>query len=88
MEGALAYLENDGMLSLSHLDDICLDLGMAPDEHGEVRAPAWLYEGVLRDLAGTDRPETASSPTKCWRTPPRASAGGMTQGLRRAGRMW
>ena len=27
------------------------DLGMAPDEHGEVRAPAWLYEGVLRDLA-------------------------------------
>ncbi len=51
VEGALAYLENDGMLSLSHLDDICLDLGMAPDEHGEVRAPAWLYEGVLRDLA-------------------------------------
>ena len=51
VEGALAYLENDGMLSLSHLDDICLDLGMAPDEHGEVRTPAWLYEGVLRDLA-------------------------------------
>ena len=50
VEGALAYLELKPPLSLSRLDDICLDLHMEPDEHGNVRAPAWLYAGVMQNL--------------------------------------
>ena len=50
-EGALAYLEKGSWLPISRLDDICLELGMAPDKRGQVLAPAWLYEGVLRETA-------------------------------------
>ena len=50
-EGVLAYLEKGNWLPISRLDDICLELGMAPDKRGQVLAPAWLYAGVLRETA-------------------------------------
>ena len=50
-EGALACPEKGNWLPISRLDDICLELGMAPDKRGQVLAPAWLYAGVLRETA-------------------------------------
>ena len=54
-EGALACPEKGKRLPISRLDDICLELGMAPDERGQALAPAWLYEGVLRETAQSGR---------------------------------
>lgn len=48
---ALTYAGEGGPLSVSRLDDVCLDLGLSPDRRGRAEAPAWLYAGVVEDLS-------------------------------------
>lgn len=48
---ALTYAGEGGPLSVSRLDDVCLDLGLPPDRRGRAEAPAWLYAGVVEDLS-------------------------------------